>query len=253
MASTPLHLSKPDRSRRPDSLRRANLWRGYARHPRAHRGCRWQAARLRRGHGGRGRGAGQGGGRRDRRRAPSRSAAWRADRGQGSLLHLGHADPRRHAHLQRFRTGVRRHGGGALPRGRRGHSRQTGADRKRLRVSPSRYHAARQSLALWLLDRGVVERLGRRDRGRAVLCLARLRYRGFDPLPQCGVRRDRAEADLGPGQQIRRLPALRFARPHRPDDAHGGRRRGGARRHRRRRRQRPDHTARPGARLSGRN
>jgi len=63
----------------------------------------------------------------------------------------------------------------------------------------------------------IVERPGRGRGGRSLLWLARLRHRRLDPL---AIRRQwshRAEADLGPRQPARRIPAGGNARPCGPD------------------------------------
>ena len=106
-----------------------------------------------------------------------------------------------------------------------------------------------QSLACGRLDRRVVERVGSGDGGGTVLRIARLRYRRIDPLPVSGLRADGSQADLGPGQPLRRLPAVGIARSHRADDAHRGRLRGDAGGDRRRRPARSHRAARARARL----
>ena len=99
------------------------------------------------------------------------------------------------------------------------------------------------------LDRRVFERIGSGDGGGTVLRIARLRYRRIDPFPVVRLWADGSQADLGPGQPSRRLPAVGIARSHRADDAHRGRLRGNAGGDRRRRPARSDRAARARAGL----
>ena len=69
-----------------------------------------------------------------------------------------------------------------LERAGRGHPRQAADDRGRVRDPPPDDADAAQSLERGVLDRRVVERVGRGDGGGPVLRLARLRYRRIDPL-----------------------------------------------------------------------
>ena len=120
---------------------------------------------------------------RSARRLP-RAAARRADRRQGPVLHQGHPDraPAWRSIATSARPTMHRRAKLAA-RGRRGHARQAAADRRRVRGPPSRRRAAGQSLACGSLVGRVVERLGRRDCGRAVLRRDRHRHRRVDPLP----------------------------------------------------------------------
>ena len=157
--------------------------------------------------------------RRDRGRQVARPAAWRADRGEGSVQHRGRADRRRHGDPPPAR---------ARPRTRpwwRG-SRQAGAViLGKLQMTEGAYGAASSrrstppvnpwNAAYW--TGVVVVGLGRGDRGRPLLRLAGLRHRRVDPLSLDHERPDRPQADLGPGQPRRRLSARRVARPYRAD------------------------------------
>ena len=105
--------------------------------------------------------------------------------------------------------------------------------------------AAGQPVAPRLLDRRLVQRLRRRHHGPALLRLVGNRHGRLHPLPLPGLRRDRAQADLGPGEPGGRLRTLRDPRPYRADGALCGRLRRHPRRHRRRRSRRPHD--RPGA------
>ena len=139
------------------------------------------------------------GGARSRRPAPRR-----ADRGQGPLLHpKGVSDDGRHAAssprtpeidatvVERFRTA------GAVLLGKLQLTEGAIAD-YHPEVKPPGQPVARRPLG-----RRLVERLGRRDRGRALLRFARLRYRRVDPISVGRQRRHRPQADLGPGQPLR--------------------------------------------------
>ena len=143
------------------------------------------------------------------------AAARRADRGQGPVLHQGHPDRLRHQHPRRLEARDRCHRGRALPDRGRGAARQAADDRGRVRRPPSQGRAAAQPLERRPLGRRLVVGLGRRDGRRALLRLARLRHRRLDPLPLGRQRRHRPQADLGPGQPLRRFSALGIARPHR--------------------------------------
>ena len=142
---------------------------------------------------------------RDRSRHLARSAARRADRGEGSLQHRGRGDGRRDGDPSCQRADRRRHRRRAAQGQGRGDPGQAADDRGRVRRAPSQHCGAAQSLERGVLDRRVLVGLRRGDGGRPVLRLARLRHRRLDPLSQHHERAHRPEADLGPGQPRRRL------------------------------------------------
>ena len=190
-------------------------------------------------------------GRADDRPAPDPlAAARRADRGEGPVLHRRASPPPRACRCTATScptvdaTVVRKlREAGAVLLGKLQLTEGAFAD----------HHpddrAAGQSLAPRPLVGRVVERLGRRDRGRPVLRLARLRHRRLDPLSVGGQRHHRPEADLGPRLALRLLRARRVARPHRADVPQRDRCSDRARRDRRQRSRRPDRAARRRARL----
>ncbi len=149
------------------------------------------------------------------------AAAWRADRGEGSVLHQLRGDLRRHVHSQGFRAAAHRDRGRAAGAGGRDPARQAHHDRGRLRDASPEDADADQPVEQGRLDGRLVERVGCGNRGWALLCVARLGHRRVDPLPVLWLRADRFEADMGPGQPPWHLSSVRIARPYRADDAHG--------------------------------
>jgi len=95
----------------------------------------------------------------------------------------------------------------------------------------------------------LAERLGRGGRRRPVLWRARLRHRRVDPPAGRLLQPGRHEADLGPGQPLRRHAAVLQPRHSRPADPLGARQRPDAAGDRRRRRRRPGGVGRAGAGL----
>jgi hypothetical protein len=73
--------------------------------------------------------------------------------------------------------------------------------------SPSIRDPAQESVECRILARNIVQRSGGGDGGGSLLWLYRLRYRRVDPLAICRQRPDRAEAELGARQPLRRIRA----------------------------------------------
>ena len=132
------------------------------------------------------------------------------------------------------------------PRGCRGHrSRQAPDDGRRLRRTPPGRHSPRQPVGRLPLDRNLVERVGRRDGGRHVLCVFGDRYRRLDPFSVGVLRVGGNQADLWPGLAPGSRGSRGISRPRRSDGAQRSGCGPCARHHRGRRPARPDDAARP--------
>ena len=160
-------------------------------------------------------------------------AAWRTPGHQGSLRYRGRADGLRHPDVPVEYRETDLHRGGPAQGRRRGHPRQAATHRRGTRAASSGCSAAGESVAAGSLVRRLLLRLRRGDGSRPLLRLARQRHRRLDPISVACQWLRRAEADLGPRQPLRRLPAVGNAGPYRPHHAPGGRCRGHARRDRR--------------------
>ena len=112
-----------------------------------------------------------------RRKSPGRCTACHHD--QGSDRSCGYAKHHGLAGVRRSRVRSRRRGGASPEGGRRGHRRQGEADRGRLLESPSEGPAALEPMGCRSLDRGVIERIGRRPCRAAVLGTVRIRAGPF--------------------------------------------------------------------------
>ncbi len=168
---------------------------------------------------------------RDHARRDPWATAWRADRGEGSVLDTGCADGCRHDDLPRLPSHRGCHGGAEAPCGGCHHSGQAAIDRGRLRRSPPEDRASGQSLECGVLVRRLVEWFRRGDGCGALLRLAWFRHRRFHPVPLRCQRCHRPQADLGPCQPPRRIRTRRDARSHWTYGAQRGRLRRDARCH----------------------
>ena len=117
----------------------------------------------------------------DRGRQLPRSAARSADRGQGPVLHARRPDDGSDAGPGGLRARLRRDRRGAARRRRGGAARQAEPDRRSDGRLPPRLRHPRQPVGRGTLAGRVVERLGRRHRGRPVLRVARIRHRRLHP------------------------------------------------------------------------
>ncbi len=140
----------------------------------------------------------------------------------------------------------RRDRGSAPAQCRRGDPWQAASARGRVRRASPRAAEVPQSLEQRLLAGRLVLRFRRGDRGRTLLRQPRHRHGRIDPLSFGRQRRHRPQADMGPDEPRRRLPARRIARHHWADGENRGRRRGDIRRFGWLRSERPDQPRRAG-------
>ncbi len=193
-----------------------------------------------------GAGAGQSGRGRDRQGPVSRADARRALRRERYLRHRGHGDDVPFQNPDEPQSRIRRLRGEEASRRRRGAARQGRAARVRHRrtgVRPA-VAAGAQSVEPRPASRRLVERLGRRARGRHGAGRARHRHRRLGAQSGDLLRHRRHEADLRRGVAVGRFPAHLLARPCRADDAHRRGQRHPVSRHRRPRSGRSDHRRR---------
>ena len=208
------------RSRKPDRAATAFAGGADPRLPRPHRRDRSAAQRLSAGHRGAGAGSGARRGSRDHGRQLSRPDARHPVRAEGHLLHRRHPHDEPLAYARRLRPGLRRHHRRQAASGRCNPARQAGNTRVRARWSIVRPALATgtQSVEPRACHWRIVQRIGCRRRGGADDGRPRLRYRRFDPQPSRALWPGRLEADLWPGQPLRRLYQLVQLRSRRPDD-----------------------------------
>ena len=117
-----------------------------------------------------------------------------------------------------FRAGFRCHRGQPVRGGRRGAARQAQPHRGRHGRLQPRPGRAGEPLERRCLVRRFLQRFGRGGGCRLVLRLPRQRHGRFHPLPLRLLRRCGHQADLGPGEPLRRAGSGRIAGPCGADD-----------------------------------
>ena len=122
--------------------------------------------------------------------------------------------------FQELRSILQRHRCGA-PRGRRRNPPRKAADdgRAPIRRITRKCRRSSQSVEHELLGGLIFDRIRRRDVVRALLRQPGQRHGRVDPVSLRHLRSYRHQADMGPGQPLRRLSARRHAGPRRSDDA----------------------------------